>query len=113
MTYTPIDLAIWTKFMATRTDGDHVTPEDGAQLIADVRREAWEEAAMEVKRLRNQWDILRSLQATHSGSALNEAIIAIRALRGGAMDRARLARIAGAVGFGDGTYMPDSKDGPK
>jgi len=39
MTYTPIDLAIWNKFLATRTDGDHVTPEEGAQLIADVRGE--------------------------------------------------------------------------
>lgn len=59
----------------------YTEPKHIAQGLADVRREALEEAAMEVKRLRGQWDVMRDLRATHSGSALNDAIIAIRALK--------------------------------
>jgi hypothetical protein len=100
MTYTPKDLSkAWEYTFEDMVNFQ--TVEDLAQLIADVRREALEEAAVSVERFDEQ--------------AVNEQFIAsrkhmarrIRALKDGAKDPAQLARIAGAVGFGDGTYMPD------
>lgn len=45
MTYSAKDLERWTSFLEDKSHGQEVPTSVGAQLIADVRREALEEAA--------------------------------------------------------------------
>jgi len=51
-----------------------------AQLLADVRREALEEAAVVADRRMREWGILRSLEATHKKHEAAAIVIEIRAL---------------------------------